>query len=120
MRLAKAKRQLPTLPEPEARARTARAEQRVLATVHTKIAQIEDEIFSKRLSLKFFDFEKDGGGVVGAMNRAELRTVLRSMPEEKRQAMMKSFRFSETPRSNNLPRYPGYQTCCISIWSKRN
>jgi len=69
VRLAQAKRQTPTLPEPEARVRAARAEQKQLAAAHHKIAMVSDAIFQKRLSLKVFDSEQDGGGFVGALAR---------------------------------------------------
>lgn len=93
VRLAKAKRQMAILPEPEARARTARAEQRQLDAIHRNVTQIATEVADKRLGLKFFDYEKNGGGVVGALNRQELRAALRAMPEDKRNAAMKSHKF---------------------------
>lgn len=92
VRTAKITRQPAQLPEPDVRAKIARTEQKQLAQIHHKAAQVADEVFLKKTELRNKALD-NGPSLVDAMNRAELRSALRSMPDKQRIDAMKNFKF---------------------------
>jgi hypothetical protein len=75
----KATRQPVTLPEPDVRAKLARADQRKLGQLHQAVRKIADEAFTKKVALQPFDY---GADVIDALRRQELRSSLKAMPNE--------------------------------------
>jgi hypothetical protein len=86
--LAKVANKTPKVPEVGVRQTLARQEQKRLDELDRAVGQIADETFLAKAKLKPYDYEK--GGMIGALNRQELRNHLRGMDDKaRREALLK-------------------------------
>jgi hypothetical protein len=90
-RIARASGKQPTLPEPTVRQSLARLEQKKLAEVRARTNAIAVEAVSKRVALKPFDYSDSK--IIDALNRQELRSMLRSMEPEQRTAAVRRLEY---------------------------
>jgi hypothetical protein len=91
VRLARATGKPAAIPEPHVRQSLARAEQKKLAAIEHRVFLVADEAFIKRMSLKPYDYPATD--MVGALNRQELRTMLRGMNAEQKAAALKKHEY---------------------------
>jgi hypothetical protein len=81
--LAKSLNRLPVVPEPNVRQSLARAEQKKLTELEAKVSAIANEAKAAKMKLQPFPHFKDST-LAEAMQRQEMRALLRSMDENKR------------------------------------
>lgn len=72
------------------RQQLARARQKELRDDERALRKLEDAKFSQKLSLRSKVFDYDQGGMVGALNRRELRDTLKAATAEQRAALLKN------------------------------
>jgi hypothetical protein len=106
VRMARATGKPAAIPEPNVRQSLARGEQKKLAAIEHRVFLVADEAFIKRMSLRPYDYEKTG--LIGAMNRQELRAALRTMNDEQRSAALKKFEYrsaalEQPPELSGIP-----------------
>jgi hypothetical protein len=106
VRMARATGKPTALPEPPVRQSLARAEQKKLAEIQRRVGTVADEVFRKHIGLKPFDYAADG--LIGAMNRQEIRNAFRNMTVEQRAAALRKHEYrmavlEQPPEISDIP-----------------
>jgi hypothetical protein len=88
--IAKAAKQTAQLPDPDVRAKLAKADKLKLEQLQNRVNAMEEESFKTRLALKPFDYDD---GVVGFMKREKLREKFAAMDAKAQEASLRTFAY---------------------------
>jgi hypothetical protein len=94
----------PTLPDLTTRQQRARADQKRLAQIQSRLAKLDGEVFDRKIKLRPFEYDRTD--TVGALNRQELRAHMRTMTNEQRRDALKKFEYRQAALES-LPELSG-------------